>query len=146
MTLNKEEQKKYQRFKDFITYHDIFSLALALTSIQEFSSDTMDWHRAIYEICQKYRESIPELKCIYFDHSRPPLPPMANEVYDLQFVLMMSGELEGLGLNPDHIMRIPKGERPKIKKDETPRLAKYIEQIEDMAKIFDKHLKVKRRY
>jgi hypothetical protein len=142
-TLGKEKQKRYQRFRDeFITFENIFSLALAYTSIQHFSSDNMDWHRAVYEICQKYRESVPELKPIYFDHSRPPLPPMAAQVYTLQTTLMICGELEGLNVLSGHILRIPKGIRPKIKKREVRRLANYLEQIKDMAKIFDKHLKV----
>lgn len=161
-TLGKEKQEKYQRFREeFITFENIFSLALACTSIRIFSSDNMDWHRAVYEICQKYRESVPELKPIYFDHSRPPLPPMADQVYTLQTTLMMCGELEGLDMLSGHILRIreledldvlsghilriPKRVRLKIKKREQRRLAKYLEQIKDMAKIFDKHLKVKRR-
>lgn len=139
--LEKRKQEKRQKFNDeFITYHDIFALALSLTSIEEFSSDRMDWHRAFYEICQKHQETVPELRDIFFDHSRPPLPPMAKEVYELQQVLMMSGELEGLGLLPHHILRIPRGVRPQIKQREARRLAKYMEQIKDMAKIFDKHL------
>ena len=142
-TLRKEKQKRYQIFRDeFITFEDIFSLALACTSIQHFSSDIMDWHRAVYEICQKYRESVPELRPIYFDHSRPPLPPMADQVYTLRTTLMMCGELEGLDVLLDHILRIPKGVRPKIRQREQSRLANYLEQIKDMAKIFDKHLKV----
>ena len=147
--LGKEKQEKYQRFRDeFITFEDIFSLALAYTSIRIFSSDAMDWHRAVYEICQKYRESIPELRPIYFDHSRPPLPPMADQVYTLQTTLMMCGELEGLDVLSGHILRIPKGVRPKIRRREQGRLANYLEQVKDIAKIFDKHLKVKirRRY
>ena len=144
-TLGKKEQKKYQRFRDeFIAYEDIFSLALAFTSIRQFSSDNMDWHLAVYEICQEYRESVPELRHIYFDHSRPPLPPMADQVYTLQATLMMCGELEGIDVFLGHILRIPKGVRPKIKKREQRRLANYLEQIKDMAKIFDKHLKVKK--
>lgn len=138
----KRKQKKYQKFNDeFITYHDIFALALALTSIKEFSSDSMDWHRAFYEICQKHQEIVLELRDIFFDHSRPPSPPMAKEVYGLQQALMISGELEGLGLSPHHVFRIPGGVRPKIKQREERRLVKYMEQIKDMAKIFDKHLK-----
>jgi len=145
-TLGKEKQEKYQRFRDkFITFENIFSLALACTSIRIFSSDAMDWHRAIYEICQKYRESVPELSYIYFDHGRPPLPPMANQVHTLKITLMMCGELEGLDVLSGHILRIPKGVRPKIRRREQGRLANYLEQIKDMAKIFDKHLKVKNK-
>lgn len=142
-TLGKEKQERYQRFRDeFITFEDIFSLALAFTSIRAFSSDTMDWHRAVCEICRKYKESIPELRPIYFDYSRPPLPPMTNQVYTLKSTLMMCGELEGLDVLSGHILRIPKGVRPKIRQREKGRLANYLEQIKDMAKIFDKHLKV----
>jgi len=139
--LKSKKKKERQKFDKYITYHDIFALALALTSIKVFSSDSMDWHRAFYEICQKYGKSIPEISHIFFDHSRPPLPPMAEEVYDLQTLLMMSKELEGLGLAPHHILRIPDGVRPKIIKEEEKRLAKYMKQIRDMAKIFSKHLK-----
>ncbi len=141
-TLGKKKQIRYQSFRDeFITFDDIFSLALAFTSIRTFSSDIMNWHRAVYEICQKYKKSIPELRPIYFDHSRPPLPPMADQVYGLKFTLMMSGELEWSG----HILRIPEKVRPKIRRREEGRLANYLEQIKDMAKIFDKHLKVKNK-
>lgn len=144
--LNEEKRKRLQEAIDeFITFEDIFSLALAFTSIRNFSSDNMDWHRAVYEICQKYRESISELKPIYFDHSRPPLPPMADQVYALKTILMMSGELEGLDTLSGHILRIPEGKRSKIKRREVKRLANYLEQIKDMAKIFDKHLKVKKK-
>ncbi|MFH1671291.1 MAG: hypothetical protein ABH889_00735 [Candidatus Portnoybacteria bacterium] len=147
MTVSKEKQEKYRKFRDeFITFEDILFLALVYTSIRQFSSDTMDWHRAVYEICQKYRESVPELKSIYFDHGRPPLPPMADQVYGLQTLLMMCRELEGLDtLSAGHILRIPKGVRPKIRRDEERRLPKYLEQIRDMGKIFDKHLKIKKR-
>lgn len=142
-TLGKKKQEKYRKFKEFIAFEDIFSLALAFTSIRQFSADSMDWHRAIYEICQKHRESVPELKPICFDHSRPPLPPMADQLYTLQSTLMVCGELEGLNLSSNHILRIPEGARPKIKAREQKRLKKYLEQIKDMAKILDKHLKVK---
>jgi len=145
-TLDKEKRERLRRTIDeFITFEDIFSLALAFTSIRQFSSDTMDWHRAVYEICQKYRESIPELRPIYFDHSRPPLPPMADQVYTLKTTLMMCRELEGLDILSGHILRIPEGVRPKIRQREAGRLAKYLEQIKDMAKIFDQHLKVKKK-
>ena len=139
-------KKGKQHLDQYITYHDILTLALAYTSIRNFSSDSMDWHRAFYEICQKYQESVPELRNIFFDHSRSPLlPPMANEVYDFQCLLEMSGQLEGLELGRDHISRIPREMRRKIKSSEEKRLAKYTEQIQDMAKIFDKHLKVKQK-
>lgn len=141
-TSDQEKQERYKKFREFITFEDIFSLALAYTSIQIFSSDNLDWHKAVYEICEKHKQSIPELERIFFDHSRPPLPPMAEEIYTLRFHLMICKELEGLDTLQGYILRIPDGARPKIIRREEELLAKYLEQIRDMAEIFDKHLKI----
>lgn len=139
---NQAQKGRQEVLDEYITFHDIFALALALTSIQEFSSRPVDWHRAFYEICQKHRGSVPELANIFFDHSRTPLlPPTTERVDELQLLLMMSRELEGL----DDILRMPNGVRPRIIKGEEKRLAKYMKQIKDMAKIFDKHLQMKSR-
>ncbi len=126
----------------FITYHNVLTLALAYTSIEDFNSDNMKWHKAFYEICQKYQDSIPELESIFFDHSRtPPLPSMSSQVYELRTLLGMCGELQDMG--PFFkVTRMPQEIKERIKKREKERLAKYENQIRDMSKIFEKHLKV----
>jgi hypothetical protein len=135
------EKEKYKEFKKFTTYHDVFSLALALTSLRGFSSDNMDWHRAFYEICQEHGKKITELENILFDNNRPPLPPRALEVYDFLAALKMAEELVSLGFGKDLILHMPDDVKQKIIKNKEEILDRYPEEIKDMAKILEKHLK-----
>jgi len=137
-----ETEKKEQKQEDFITYHDIFALALAYTSSTKFNSNHNQWHKAFYEICQKHKKNVPELRDIRFER-RPPLPPQSEEVYDLRRVLGETGWIweDGPFFKVTHMEDELK---KKVINDEQERLRKYEEQIRDMALIFEKHLTLKK--
>ncbi len=116
----------------FISYLDILTLALANSSMSRFDPDIMEWHVAVFEIWERYKNEIPEFAKICFVDDRPPLPPMSDQVCSLRSVLARSGELY-----------MPRGIKNKMITHEEVRLAKYQEKIKGMASILEKHLKIR---
>ena len=124
--------------EEFSTFEDVFALALANTGINRFIVDSKNWHKVLYEVCDKYREQIPQLGVIFFKE-RPPLPPQSREFYQLINTLSISG-LISLP-NPDYAYIIMDDDQKKRTRDlEAKRLEKYEKQIQDISAIFEKHL------
>lgn len=112
--------------------------ALAISGEKSFSGDPDKWHRAIYEVCKKYKNKIPELKQIYFTF-RPPQPPQSEQVDRLIKVLNMSREISLP--NP----RYPKIDITADKKRlilarETERNKHYLREIEGIGKILKENV------
>lgn len=130
--------------ESFVAPVDIFILALARTKITKFSNDINDWHRAIYEICEKYQGEgpgkIPELRPIFFE-LRPPLPPMTDAVYELISSMGICGYI-WWGNSQREPYTIEPSMKKAIKKLEAKRLSHYISQIKEMSRIFEKHLRI----
>jgi hypothetical protein len=132
------KKKQYQEFKSFVNYIDILTYALAISGEKSFSGDPDKWHRAIYEVCKKYKNKIPELKQIYFTF-RPPQPPQSEQVDRLIKVLNMSREISLP--NP----RYPKIDITADKKRlilarETERNKHYLREIEGIGKILKENV------
>lgn len=107
-----------------------------------FEFATKNWNQAVYEICQKYRRDIPELKPIFFDEGRPPnIPPLSSQVHELTSILVMGGLMYWIDINYK-IMRMERGNKRRVIKNNERRLGKYRSQIADMAKILEEHLKI----
>jgi len=127
------KKKQYQDFKSFVNYIDILTYALALSGEKSFSGDPDKWHRAIFEICKKYKNKIPELKQIYFTY-RPPQPPQSEQVDRLIKVLNMSREISMP--NPRYPrIDLPKDKKNLILKRESERNKHYLNEIERIGKI-----------
>jgi hypothetical protein len=128
------KKKKYEEFKSFINYIDILTYALALSGEQSFSGDPDKWHKAVYEICRKYKNKIPELKQIYFTY-RPPQPPQSEQVDRLIKVLNMSREISMP--NPRYPkIDIPPEKQQLIIEREKDRNKHYVNDIDNIGKIF----------
>lgn len=136
--MDANKKKQYQEFKSFVNYIDILTYALAISGEKSFSGDPDKWHRAIYEVCKKYKNKIPELKQIYFTF-RPPQPPQSEQVDRLIKVLNMSREISLP--NP----RYPKIDITADKKRlilarETERNKHYLREIEGIGKILKENV------
>lgn len=132
--------QKYDSFKSFFTYEDALTYALALTDEESFDMNPDKWHQAIYDICQKYRDRIPELKWIYFT-SREPMPPRSDQVDQLMKLLPNSREASIL--NPDFpTISISQEKRELIKRREEKRLAQYKEELLEISAFLKERLRV----
>jgi len=89
--VEKLEKMQGSEEEEFTTFEDIFALALANTTRSiRFTADSDAWHEVLYEVCEEYRDKMPELRVIFFDE-RPPLPPQSDEFYQLITTLSMCG-------------------------------------------------------
>lgn len=139
--MEKLEQAQFNEEEEFTTFEDVFVLALANTSSNRFKADSNEWHRVFYEVCDKYREQIPQLEVIFF-RERPPLPPQTRGFYQLINTLSMSG-LISLP-NPDYdFIVMDEDQKSRALNLETKRLEKYKDQIKKISEILDKRLAVK---
>ena len=143
MEKEKTKEELFKEFQEFTTYHDIMFLGHVFTKIKYLTTDSNSWHRAFFEVCEKYKEKIPELKDIFFDTSRPPLPPMSDEYYNFLAVAMMSRIFQGVR---DNAKIIPVGTKRILIDQHANVMEKYGEEtFLDIAEIFDKHLKPKKQ-
>lgn len=135
------KREKYDEFRSFFTYENALTYALALTGEDEFDSDPDKWHEVIYEIWDKYREQVPELKWLYFT-SRPPMPPQSEQVD--QLLKLLSNSREASLPNPDFpAIVIDESKRQIIKKREEKRLLKYQEQMKAISQLLKDKLTVR---
>jgi len=133
-------QEKYKEFRDFFTYENALTYALALTEEDCFDSNPDKWHQVIYDICQKYRDEIPELKWIYFTF-RPPMPPQSEQVD--QFLKLLANSRQVSLPNPDYpTINMDETKRNLIKKREAGRLADYQEPLQAISQLLKDKLKV----
>lgn len=131
---------KYEEFRSFFTYENALTYALALTEEDEFNSNPNKWHQVVYEICQKYKHQIPELKWIYFTF-RPPMPPQSEQVDQLMKLLSNSRQVSLP--NPDYpTISMSKEKRNLIKKREEGRLTQYREELLAISQLLKNALKV----
>ncbi len=138
--MKKLDQVQSGENEEFTTYEDVFALALANTNSERFKANSDDWHRIMYEVCEKYRDKIPQLSVIFFEN-RPPLPPQSNEFYQLITTLSMSGFISLP--NPNYEFIVMEGKQKKLaKKLEKKRLTKYKDYIQDITELLDNRLAV----
>jgi hypothetical protein len=141
MMAKSTKRDKYDEFKSFFTYENALTYALALTGESNFDSDPDKWHEVIYEIWDKYREEVPELKWIYFTH-RPPMPPQSEQVD--QLIKLLANSREASLPNPEFpAIIMNEGKRDLIKKREEKRLSTYQKQIEGISQLLKEKLAVK---
>lgn len=138
--MNKKKLRKYDEFRSFYTYENALTYALALTEEDKFDSNLDKWHEVIYEICQQYKEKVPELKWIYFTF-RPPMPPQSEQVDQLLKLLANSRQVSLP--NPEFpTINMDEQKRALIKKREEGRLAKYRAELQGISQLLKDKLKV----
>jgi len=138
--MRKKNLQKYEKFRSFFTYENALTYALALTEEDKFDSNPDKWHQVIYDICQKYRDQIPQLKWIYFT-SRPPMPPQSEQVD--QLIKLLANSREVSLPNPDYpTINMDETNRDLIKKREAGRLADYQEPLQAISQLLKEELKV----
>lgn len=124
--------------EEFTTFEDVFALALANTKSYRFKADSNEWHIVFHEICDKFKEQIPQLGVIFF-RERPPLPPQTKGFYQLINTLSISG-LISLP-NPDYeFIVMSKSQKKRAVELEAKRLFRYKDQIKKISEILDKRL------
>ena len=126
--------------EEFTTFEDIFALALANTDNSRFKANSDDWHQVMYEVCEMYRDKIPQLSVIFFEN-RPPLPPQSNEFYQLITTLSTSGLISLPNPNYEFIV-MSNNQKELAKKLEMKRLTKYKDYIQKITELLDKRLAV----
>ena len=139
--MDKKKLQKYEKFRSsFSTYENALTYALALTEEDKFDSNPDKWHKVIYEICQKYKDQVPELKWIYFTF-RPPMPPRSEQVD--QLIKLLANSREVSLPNPDFpAIVMNRDKRELIKKREERRLAGYRKELQDISQLLKEKLKV----
>lgn len=138
--MDKKNLQKYKEFRSFFTYENVLTYALALTDEGQFDSNPDKWHEVVYEIRQKYRDRIPELKWIYFTF-RPPMPPQSEQVD--QLIKLLANSREVSLPNPDYpTINMDETKRDLIKRREEGRLAGYREELQDISQLLKEKLKV----
>ena len=138
--MNKLDQVQSSEKEEFTTFEDVFALALANTNNSRFKANSDDWHRIMYEVCEKYRDKIPQLSVIFFDN-RHPILPQSNEFYQLITTLSMSGLISLPNPNYEFIVMGPE-QKKRAKKLEKKRLTKYKDYIQNITELLDKRLAV----
>jgi len=125
----------------YITYDDIIALALAKTQLTEFTADSDVWQSALHEVQESFKEKIEALSMMFFDTSRPAIPPQSQEFYELISVL---SESDLISLPNPTFQRIvmDDNQREKVHELEDELLVDYQEDIDGIANI----LKEKLRY
>ena len=138
---NLEETQRNEE-KEFTTFEDIFALALANSRHSRFKADSDEWNRVLYEVCEQYREQIPQLEVIFFEE-RPPLPPQSNEFYQLINTLSMSGLISLPNPNYEFII-VDETHKSRVLELERRRLDEYKECIKHITDLLDERLAVER--
>jgi len=126
--------------EEFITFEDIFALALANSEHSKFKADSSEWHKVLYKVYEEYRDEMPQLEAIFF-RERPPLPPQSKEFYQLITTLSMSGLITLPNPSYEFIV-MDSRQKGRTRELEEKRLAKYKEYIQEITKLLDDHLAV----
>ena len=125
----------------YVTFDDIFALALAKTKSTEFIADSSKWQEALYAIREEYKNRISELKTMYFDESRSDISPQSDEFYQLISILSAS-KLISLP-NPTYERILMNGtQKERARGLEEKLLEHYAEYIEEIADILQEKLGV----
>lgn len=127
--------------EEFTTFEDIFALALANTKSARFKADSDVWHQVLYEVCQKYRDKMPQLRVIFFKEWRP-LLPQTKEFYQLITTLSISGLISLPNPNYEYIV-MDDDQKKRARELEGKRLDKYRDYIGKVTELLDERLAVK---
>jgi len=133
--------KKNSGSQDFVTFDDIFTLALAECETKRFTSDAGKWHEALYEVCIKYRNKLPALREVFFREK--PLPLQTNQFYEL-ITILSSSSLITLP-NPSYsFIQMDKRQKSHARVLESELLSKNSKEIKEIARILDGRLALSR--
>ena len=124
--------------EEFTTFEDIFALALANSKCSHFKADSNAWHQMLYEVCEEYRDKMPQLGVIFF-RERPPLPPQSKEFYQLISTLSMSGLISLPNPNYEFIV-MDRKQKKRVRELEGKRLDKYKDYIQKITELLDGRL------
>jgi hypothetical protein len=138
--MEKLEEVQGSAEEEFTTFEDIFALALANTKSSRFKADSNEWHRVLYEVCEKYQDKMPQLGVIFF-RERPPLPPQSKEFYQLITTLSMSGLISLPNPNYEYIV-MERTQKERARELEGKRLDKYKDYIRKITELLDDRLAV----
>ena len=138
--MEKLEKIQGSEEEEFTTFEDIFALALANTKSFRFKADSNAWHQMLYEVCEEYRDKMPQLGVIFF-RERPPLPPQSKEFYQLISTLSMSGLISLPNPNYEFIV-MDRKQKKRARELEGKRLDKYKDYIRKITELLDGRLAV----
>lgn len=138
--MEKLEKMQGSEEEEFITFEDIFALALANSKSAHFKADSDEWHKVLYEVCEEYRDKMPQLEVIFFEE-RPPLPPQSKEFYQLITTLSMSELISLPNPNYEYII-MDHTQKERTRELEGKRLDKYKNYIRKITELLDDRLAV----
>lgn len=125
--------------RSYITFDDVFALALARTKSERFVAESGKWQNALYDIWQKYKDRIPELRAMFFDESRKPLAPQSDAFYQLLNILSASRLISLPNPNFEYIC-MDKSQKRHARVLEERLLDKYKEYIQEIGQVLEKQL------
>lgn len=120
----------------YVTFDDIFALALAKTKSPKFVADSNKWQEALYDIYEKYKDRIAELKTMYFDKSRSDMRPQSEAFYQLINILSASKLISLPNPTFEHIC-MDRGQKRRTRNLEEELLKPYEGYIEEIAEILE---------
>ena len=126
----------------YVTFDDVIALALANAKSTKFVADSNKWQQALFDIREKYKGKIVELKTMYFDNRRSDIPPQSEAFYQLINILSASKLISLPNPTFEHIIM---GRRQKrlTRNLEEALLKHYEEHIKEIAEILEKRLAAK---
>jgi hypothetical protein len=138
----RKSMKELTASRSYTTFDDIFALALAKTKSSRFVADSNKWQKVLYNVCQEYKDRIPELRTMFFDESHPPLVPQSDEFYQLLSILSASKLISLPNPTFEHIC-MDKSQKRRATNLEEKLLKHYEEYIENIGQMLEKELAVK---
>lgn len=136
---NLEDRKEMSsRARETNTYISILLLVVGSTSFRYFKGDIASWEQAIFEICEKYRERVPELEEICFNQESTTINK-SEEVFC--FLAFLMGQSDFRDCWPGDRFSVPSRSKSEFRKQYYAILANHRDWIEDMARILEKYCK-----
>ena len=127
----------------YVTFDDVIALALAKTKSTIFVADSNKWQEVLYDIREKYKDRIPELKTMFFDESRSPLPPQSDEFYQLINILSASKLISLPNPTFEHIC-MDKSQKRRVENLEEKLLEGYEQHISEIGQMLEEKLAARR--
>lgn len=123
----------------YVTFDDVFALALARTKSERFVAESHKWQEVLYEVWRKYKDRIPALKAMFFDESRKPLPPQTDALYQLLNVLSASRLVSLPNPNFEYIC-MDSSQKRHARDLEEDLLDRYSDYIQEIGQVLEERL------
>ncbi len=128
--------------RSYITFDDIIALALAKTKSNQFNASSSKWQEVLYDIRERFKGEIVELRMMLFDESRSDIPPQSEEFYQLINILSAAKLISLPNPTYENIL-MDNLQKERAVSLEERLLRKYENHINDIADIIEEKLAVR---